>query len=80
MGDHHMNPNEAVQSLIDCDAEIALAHHHGTFQLTDEAIDAPRHALAEALNAAGISPERFTALRPGQVWQLTKSSDVSINP
>jgi L-ascorbate metabolism protein UlaG (beta-lactamase superfamily) len=70
MGDHHMNPNEAVRALIDCGAEIALAHHHGTFQLTDEAIDAPRLALSDALNAAGISPERFTALRPGQVWRL----------
>lgn len=70
MGDHHMNPAEAVQALIDCGAEIALAHHHGTFQLTDESIDAPFLALTEALNMAGISPERFAALRPGQVWQL----------
>jgi L-ascorbate metabolism protein UlaG (beta-lactamase superfamily) len=70
MGDHHMDPAEAVQALIDCDAEIALAHHHGTFQLTDEPIDAPVLALAEALNAAGIAPQRFTALRPGQVCQL----------
>jgi L-ascorbate metabolism protein UlaG (beta-lactamase superfamily) len=70
MSDHHMNPAEAVQALIDCGGERALAHHHGTFQLTDEAIDAPRLALMAALNAAGISPERFAALRPGQVWQL----------
>ena len=35
MGDHHMNPVEAVQAFIDSGAEIALAHHHGTFQLTD---------------------------------------------
>jgi L-ascorbate metabolism protein UlaG (beta-lactamase superfamily) len=70
MRDHHMNPAESVQALIDCGAEIALAHHHGTFQLTDEPIDAPCLALTEALNAAGISPERFAALRPGQVWQL----------
>jgi L-ascorbate metabolism protein UlaG (beta-lactamase superfamily) len=70
MGDHHMNPAEAVQALIDCGAEIALAHHHGTFQLTDEPIDAPGLALTEALNTAGISSERFAALRPGQVWQL----------
>jgi L-ascorbate metabolism protein UlaG (beta-lactamase superfamily) len=69
MQDHHMNPAAAVQALIDCGGELALAHHHGTFQLTDEAIDAPGLALAEALNAAGISPERFVALRPGQVWQ-----------
>jgi L-ascorbate metabolism protein UlaG (beta-lactamase superfamily) len=70
MSDHHMDPAEAVQALIDCGAEIALAHHHGTFQLTDEPIDAPVLALAEALNAAGIAPQRFTALRPGQVCQL----------
>jgi L-ascorbate metabolism protein UlaG (beta-lactamase superfamily) len=70
MSDHHMNPAEAVQALIDCGAEIALAHHHGTFQLTDESIDAPSLALADALKAAGISPQRFAALRPGQVCQL----------
>jgi L-ascorbate metabolism protein UlaG (beta-lactamase superfamily) len=70
MRDHHMNPAEAVQALIDCGADVALAHHHGTFQLTDEAIDAPRLALGAALQAAGISPERFLVLRPGQVWQF----------
>lgn len=69
MRDHHMNPGEAVQALIDCDAELALAHHHGTFQLTDEAIEAPALALREARNAAGIAPARFAVLQPGQVWQ-----------
>jgi L-ascorbate metabolism protein UlaG (beta-lactamase superfamily) len=70
MRDQHMNPAESVQALIDCGAELALAHHHGTFQLTDEAIDAPRLALAEALSAAGIAHERFRVLQPGQVWEL----------
>jgi hypothetical protein len=56
-----------VQALINCGAEIALAHHYGTFQLTDEPIDAPLVALADALKVAGILPERFRALRPGQV-------------
>ena len=69
MHDQHMNPAEAVQALGDCGAEMALAHHYGTFQLTDEAIDAPLLALADALKAAGILPEQFRALRPGQVWQ-----------
>ncbi len=70
MRDQHMNPAEAVQAFIDCGAETALAHHFGTFQLTDEAIDAPTMALDAALKAAGISPERFRALRPGQVLEL----------
>jgi L-ascorbate metabolism protein UlaG (beta-lactamase superfamily) len=66
----HMNPAEAVQAMLDCGAERALGHHYGTFQLTDEAIDAPLVALGEALAAAGIPPERFRALRPGQVLEL----------
>jgi L-ascorbate metabolism protein UlaG (beta-lactamase superfamily) len=70
MRDQHMNPAEAVQAFADCGAALALAHHYGTFQLTDEAIDAPLLALAEALRAAGIAPERFRALRPGEVAKL----------
>ncbi len=70
MREQHMNPSESVQAFIDCGAELALAHHYGTFQLTDEPIDAPLVALADALKAAGIPPERFRTLRPGQVWQL----------
>ena len=48
MKDQHMNPSDAVKALADCGAQQALAHHHGTFQLTDEAIDAPAIALGEA--------------------------------
>ena len=70
MRDMHMNPAEAAQALLDCGAEVALGHHYGTFQLTDEPIDAPVRALAEALQTAGIPPERFAALRPGQVFSL----------
>ena len=70
MRSHHMNPAESVQAFIDCGAELALGHHYGTFQLTDEAIDAPLDALAEALRAAGIATERFRTLRPGQVLQV----------
>ena len=70
MREQHMNPAESVQAFIDCGAELALGHHYGTFQLTDEAIDAPLVALADALQAAGIPPERFRTLRPGQVWEL----------
>jgi L-ascorbate metabolism protein UlaG (beta-lactamase superfamily) len=70
MRDQHMNPAESVRTLIDCGAELGLGHHYGTFQLTDEPFDAPLVALAEALQVAEIPPERFRALRPGQVWEL----------
>jgi L-ascorbate metabolism protein UlaG (beta-lactamase superfamily) len=65
-----MNPADAVQAFADCGAEFALAHHHGTFKLTYEAIDAPRTALAAALKAANVAPARFRALYPGEVWEI----------
>ncbi len=71
MRDQHMNPQEAVQALQDCGAAHALAHHHGTFKLTDEGIDAPATALAHAREAAGVDEDRFRVLRPGEVWELT---------
>ena len=66
MRDQHMNPAESVQAFIDCGAELALAHHFGTFQLTDEAIDAPLVALAEALADAAIPAERFRHAAAGR--------------
>jgi L-ascorbate metabolism protein UlaG (beta-lactamase superfamily) len=70
MRDQHMNPEDAVKALADCGADMALAHHHGTFQLTDEAIDAPLNDLAVALEAAGVAREKFVALKPGQVFEI----------
>jgi L-ascorbate metabolism protein UlaG (beta-lactamase superfamily) len=70
MKDQHMNPSDAVKALADCGAQAALAHHHGTFQLTDEAIDAPVTALHAALDEAKVPRERFVALKPGQVVEL----------
>ncbi len=70
MKDQHMNPADAVKALADCGAAQALAHHHGTFQLTDEAIDAPVTALHAALDDTSIPRERFVALKPGQVFEV----------
>ena len=53
----------AVKALADCGAAQALAHHHGTFQLTDEGFDAPLIALDEALKEAKIPPERLRSHR-----------------
>jgi L-ascorbate metabolism protein UlaG (beta-lactamase superfamily) len=55
----HMNPAEAVQAHLDLGARRSVGMHFGTFQLTDEAIDAPLEALGEALREAAISPGTF---------------------
>lgn len=70
MKDQHMNPADAVMALADCGAEQALANHHFTFQLTDEAMDAPEQDLYAALDAAGLPRERFAVLKPGQVFEI----------
>jgi hypothetical protein len=56
--------------LADCGADIAFASHHGTFQLTDEAIDAPVIALAEAREEAGLAADRFVVLQPGEAREI----------
>ena len=42
----------------------------GTFQLTDEPYDAPVRDLEAARAAAGLAPDTFRMLRPGEVWEL----------
>jgi L-ascorbate metabolism protein UlaG (beta-lactamase superfamily) len=71
MKDYHIDPGEAVRIFEICGARRAIAHHWGTFQLADEAIEAPRQALDAALAEARVDPARFRALRPGEVWQET---------
>ncbi len=66
MQGQHINPAEAVQILQATGAERAIAHHWGTFQLTDEAIHAPLEALEIALAAQDIDKSRFLTPRPGQ--------------
>jgi L-ascorbate metabolism protein UlaG (beta-lactamase superfamily) len=70
MQQQHVNPEDAVKIMQDCGAEIAIGHHWGTFQLTNEAIDDPPKDLAVALLAAKIEPDRFQPFRPGQSLSL----------
>jgi L-ascorbate metabolism protein UlaG (beta-lactamase superfamily) len=70
MGPSHLNPADAVQALELCGAAQALGHHWGTFRLTSEAVEQPAIDLAAALAKRGITPDRFGALRPGEVRVL----------
>ncbi len=66
MKDQHMNPNDAVKAHLDLKSQHSIAFHHGTIQLTDEAIDQPIIDLSSALKNNAVDPSRFSVLECGQ--------------
>jgi L-ascorbate metabolism protein UlaG (beta-lactamase superfamily) len=61
----HMNPAEAVQAHLDLGAKRSIGMHFGTFQLTDEAMDAPVTGLAASAAEHGIG-DAFSVLGFGE--------------
>lgn len=70
MAGQHVDPAEAVRIHADVGAARSLGIHWGTFQLTDEARDAPPDALAAARRAAGLTDAAFVAAAPGEVFDV----------
>jgi L-ascorbate metabolism protein UlaG (beta-lactamase superfamily) len=66
----HMNPDEAVRAHLAVRSRRSLGMHFGTFQLTDEAIDAPLVALAEARTEHGVAPDDFATPEFGETLLL----------
>lgn len=66
MRQHHIDPAEAVRAHLDLKPRRSLGMHFGTFQLTDEAIDAPLEALREARTSSGIRESDFDVLAFGE--------------
>jgi len=62
----HMNPDEAVRAHRALGAQRSIGMHFGTFQLTDEGIDAPLRDLAIAREQQGVSAENFGCLDFGE--------------
>jgi L-ascorbate metabolism protein UlaG (beta-lactamase superfamily) len=56
----HMDPDEAVRAHRILGAKLSIAIHHGTFRLTDEALDTPKKRLI-----ASATPD-FLVLDNGQ--------------
>jgi L-ascorbate metabolism protein UlaG (beta-lactamase superfamily) len=72
MRDSHIDPAEAVDVFVRLGARDALAIHWGTFQLSNEAIDAPPERLRAAMRERGLSPDRFRATEPGAGWDIPR--------
>ena len=68
MSESHVNPEDAVQIMIDLEAEYSFGMHWGTFKLTDEDTLEPPIRLKEAAKQANI--KNFKSLIPGEVINL----------
>ena len=68
MAASHVNPEEALQIMIDLEAEYAFGMHWGTFVLTDEDTLEPPLRLKKAINDKGNI--NFQSLQPGKVINL----------
>jgi L-ascorbate metabolism protein UlaG (beta-lactamase superfamily) len=61
----HMNPEEAVRAHIDLQSQQSVGIHFGTFQLTEEEIDAPVKDLSAAIASNKLDPKTFVTLGEG---------------
>ena len=68
MAESHVNPEDAIQIMIDLQAEKAFGMHWGTFALTDEDTLEPPSRLKEALKS--INSPDFISLIPGKVIEI----------
>jgi len=62
----HMDPEEAVQAMVDVGAARALGVHWGTFDLTDEALDEPPARFHAEGVRRGLDPDRLWTPAPGE--------------
>jgi len=67
----HMNPDEAVRAHLALGARQSIGMHYGTFQLTNEAIDAPLHDLAKARIEHGLVARVFPAAQTGETFAVS---------
>ncbi len=59
MNQNPLSPSAALGAHLDPNARVSVGMHFGTFQLSDEAIDAPAADLKAALEARGVPASDF---------------------
>ncbi|CAG1000798.1 hypothetical protein BURK2_02992 [Burkholderiales bacterium] len=70
MREQHLNPEEAVTVHQEVGAKQSVGVHWGTFNLTDESLDEPPRALAEALAKKDLSERNFFVMAVGETRRL----------
>jgi len=65
----HMQPAEAVRALLDLNADYMLPIHWGTFDLADEPLHEPPHAVRAVATKEGVA-DRLRVLDVGESFTL----------
>ena len=66
MQSSHMNPEEALQSALDVNANHAVAIHFGTFDLADEPIGEPPMRFKQAAKKSSLNSDKTWVLDIGE--------------
>lgn len=72
MATQHVNAAEAVKIHRDIGAKASMGVHWGTFELTDEALDAPPRSLQREADSAGLADGEFFVLAVGETRRIQK--------
>ena len=78
MGSQHMPPEDSVRAFEDLGARHFVGMHWGTFDLSDEPVDAGPELLTEIISERALDPRRFTVLHHGGAVALN-GADVAAN-
>ncbi len=73
MKDQHVDPDEAVRIHLDVKARQSVGIHWGSFELTDEPLDAPISELAQARSRQGVDASSFVLYRHGETRRYPAS-------
>ena len=74
MGPVHLNPEQALQSLIDLKAKIFIPIHWGTFRLSFEPLNEPPNILKEEIKKRSLPEGDFWILKPGETRIVNKNA------
>lgn len=66
MGPVHLSPGQAVQAMLDLQAEIFIPIHWGTFDLADDLLDEPLSLLKKEIENRDLRMDRFWLLKHGE--------------